>query len=175
MDKRKIKTKLKLSNTLISLMQEQELKDIQVATLVKKAGCSRSTFYNNYDSIEALLYELIDDTLDEIKRQIRKPYEQLAEIDLSIFPKEEVSLFHFLRNNRHLFHVLMKEANTLDLSRYIADTIEELYVEEYKFHLNNPNVDPTIINANMIIPVCSDMPGKSVVNTDVPATNADAT
>ena len=144
MDKRIIQTKQKIRDALISLMSEQELKNIQVSALVKNAGCSRSTFYNKYDSIEALLYEIIDDTLDEIKRQIRKPYEQLPEIDFSIFPKEDVSLFHYLRNNRDLFHVLMKEAKTLDLSRYIADTIEELYVEEYHFNLNNPNVDPKL-------------------------------
>lgn len=144
MDKRIIKTKLKLRNALITLMHEQDIKNIQVSTLVKKAGCSRSTFYNQYDSIEALLYEIIDDTLDEIKRQIRKPYEQLTEIDFFMFPKEDVSLFHYLKNNRDLFYVLMKEAKMLDLNRFIADTIEELYVEEYNFHLNNINVDPKL-------------------------------
>lgn len=146
MDKRIIETKQKLRNALITLMHDQELKNIQVCMLIKNAGCSRSTFYNHYDSVEGLLYELIDDTLDEIKRQIRKPYEQLPEIDFSLFPKEDVSLFYYLRNNRDLFHVLMKEAKTLDLSRYIADTIEELYVEEYNFHLNNSNVDPKLFN-----------------------------
>ena len=144
MDKRIIQTKQKLRNALITLMHEHELKNIQVSALVKKASCSRSTFYNQYDSVEALLYEIIDDTLDEIKRQIRKPYLELTEIDFSKFPKEKVSLFYYLLNNRDLFHVLMKEAKMLDLNRFIADTIEELYVEEYNFHLNNGNVDPKL-------------------------------
>lgn len=146
MDKRIRLTREKLRNALISLMHEQELKNIQVSMLVKEAGCTRSTFYNHYSSIEALLYDLIDDTLDEIKRQIRKPYRKLLEIDFTTFPKNDVSLFYYLRDHRDLFYVLMKEAKTLDLSRYIADTIEELYVEEYNFHLNNPNVDPKLFN-----------------------------
>ncbi len=146
MDKRIRLTREKLRNALISLMHEQELKSIQVSMLVKEAGCTRSTFYNHYNSIEALLYDLIDDTLDEIKRQIRKPYMKLLEIDFATFPKNDVSLFYYLRDHRDLFYVLMKEAKTLDLSRYIADTIEELYVEEYNFHLNNPNVDPKLFN-----------------------------
>jgi len=146
MDKRIRLTKEKLRDALISLMHVYELKDISVSMLVKKAECTRSTFYNHFDSVQVLLYELIDDTLEEIKRQIRKPYENLDEIDFSIFPKKEVSLFYYLRNHQDLFHVLMKESKTFDLNRYIADTIEELYVEEYNFNLNNPNVDPKLFN-----------------------------
>lgn len=144
MDKRLIHTKQKLKTALIKLMYEYELKDIQVLQLVKLANCSRSTFYNHYDSIEDFLYEIIDDTLDEMKIQIRKPYKQINQIDFTHFPKEDVSLFYYLLNNRDLFDVLMKEAKTLDLNRFIADTIEELYVDEYYFELNNPLVNPNL-------------------------------
>lgn len=144
MDKRNLKSKQKLRNALISLMKEYELSEIQVSSLVKEAGCSRSTFYNYYDSVESLLFETIDETLEEIKIHIRNPYKHMKNIEFTKFPKENVTLFTYLKDNRDLFAVLMKESKLLDLNRFIADTIEELYVEEYDFLLNNSRVDPKL-------------------------------
>lgn len=144
MDKRYSQTKQKLSNALITLMQQYELCDIQVSMLVKEACCSRCTFYNHYDSVEELLFEMIDDILEEFKIHIRNPYKQLPNVEFSNFPNQNVTVFDFLKNNRALFDVLIKETKTLDLNRFIADTIEELYVEEYQFQLNNSKVDPKL-------------------------------
>lgn len=142
LDKRNLQTKHKLRNALIVLMKQYDLSNIQVSMLVKQASCSRSTFYNHYDSIEDLLYGIIDDILEEFKIHIRNPYKHLKNVDFGNFSSNEVTLFEFIKNNRDLFSVLMKETKTLDLNRFIADTIEELYVEEYDFQLNNSKVDP---------------------------------
>lgn len=142
MDRRNLQTKQKLRNALIALMKQYDLSDIQVSMLVKQASCSRSTFYNHYESVEELLYEMIDDVLEEFKIHIRNPYKHLKNINFDKFSNNQVTLFNFIKNNRELFSVLMKETKTLDLSRFIADTIEELYVEEYDFQLNNSKVDP---------------------------------
>lgn len=146
MDKRQLHTKEKLKKALIKLMQQHELDDIQVSMLVTEAGCSRATFYNHFSSIEELLYDIIDETLEEFKIHIRNPYKHLNLVEFTNFPKENVTLFHFLLENRDLFNVLMKESRTLDLSLFIGDTIEELYVEEYQFRLNNSKVNPRMFN-----------------------------
>ena len=114
--------------------------EIKVSEIIKVANVNRGTFYNHYDSKETLLYEIIDETLEEMKKQFRKPYEQLERVDFHAFPKVDISVFHFLREQSRLFNVLLKEATLFDLHHFIADTIEELYIEECLFKLNNDNV-----------------------------------
>ncbi|HWK21489.1 MAG TPA: TetR/AcrR family transcriptional regulator C-terminal domain-containing protein [Ureibacillus sp.] len=135
-------TKQNLSYALIKLMDNYEVENIQIEMLVKEANCTHATFNNQYDSVIELLYEIIDETLEEVKSKIRVPYLNMKEIDFAKFPKKEVILFDYLKEHQVLFDVLMKQRKLLDLNRFFADIIEELYVEEYQFHLNNTKVNP---------------------------------
>ncbi len=53
-DLRIIKTKKKLSEACIDLMKEKPLSDIKVSELCEKAGISRATFYNNFNSVDEI-------------------------------------------------------------------------------------------------------------------------
>lgn len=48
------------------LLQEKELDKITVADVIKKAGIVRSTFYNHYENIPALVTAIEDKTIDDI-------------------------------------------------------------------------------------------------------------
>ena len=146
LDNRKEKSKNTLKNALITCMNLSSFRDITVSQIVQIANVTRGTFYNHYDSKEQLLFELIDETLDEIKKEIRKPYEQFEHVRFNMFPKNDISLFYYLKEKRKLFQVLLKEAAYFDMHRFIADTIEEIYVEEYLFVLNNADANDKWFN-----------------------------
>lgn len=141
MDTRVERSKAKIKQALIKCMLNQSFHDIKVKDIVAKSGCNRGTFYNHFDSKETLLFEIIEGTLEEMKRQIRVPYKQLSHIDFNRFPKQDISLFNYLHENSDLFQALIKEAAHFDMHRIIADTIEEIFIEEYDFELNNANTD----------------------------------
>ena len=127
-------------------MNFTSFRDITVSQIVQIANVTRGTFYNHYDSKEQLLFELIDETLEDMKVEIRKPYVQLEHVSFNMFPKNDISLFYYLKEKRELFQVLLNEAAYFDMHRFIADTIEEIYVEEYLFLLNNEDADEKWFN-----------------------------
>ena len=67
-DLRVIKTKKNLYEALITLMKEKTFEEIKVADICKKALINRSTFYTHYQDKYELLYELINNLKEELKR-----------------------------------------------------------------------------------------------------------
>jgi AcrR family transcriptional regulator len=64
-DKRVIKTKRNIKNTLVRLLQTTPFEKISVAELCREGVISRITFYTYYDSKYALLHELFSDYIKE--------------------------------------------------------------------------------------------------------------
>ena len=48
------------------LLKEKELDKITVSDIIKKAGVVRSTFYNHYENVPALVTAIEDQTIDDI-------------------------------------------------------------------------------------------------------------
>ena len=67
-DIREIKTKQLIKNTFLKMLKQNDLSDITVSSISKKAGISRTTFYKHYQSVANLftltINDLIDETLD---------------------------------------------------------------------------------------------------------------
>lgn len=53
-------------DTFFLLLKEKELEKITVSDVIKKAGIVRSTFYNHYENIPALLNAAEDKTINDI-------------------------------------------------------------------------------------------------------------
>lgn len=64
-DKRVIKTKRNIKDTLIRLLQTTPFEKITVAEICREGALSRITFYTYYDSKYALLHELFSDYIQE--------------------------------------------------------------------------------------------------------------
>jgi AcrR family transcriptional regulator len=63
MDKRKKANELvksKMIHALLNLLKEKSASSISITELIKKAGVARATFYRNYNTIEDIVYEVID-------------------------------------------------------------------------------------------------------------------
>ena len=66
-DKRVIKTKRNIKDTLVKLLQTTPFEKITVAELCRKGVISRITFYTYYDSKYDLLHELSSDYIQEAR------------------------------------------------------------------------------------------------------------
>ncbi len=97
-----------LRTALLHLMSEKDFYDISITELVKRAGVSRTTFYRNYESREALLHETIDDLTQHVSALLHS-----AQRDNGIYDAC-LELFRELKENASLFHALFSSKLSLD-------------------------------------------------------------
>lgn len=55
-----------ICDAFLLVLKEKDLEKITVSDVIKKAGIVRSTFYNHYDNIPALVTAIEDKTIDDI-------------------------------------------------------------------------------------------------------------
>lgn len=55
-----------IQDAFILILKEKELDKISVSDIIKKAGIVRSTFYNHYENIPALVTSIEDKTIEDI-------------------------------------------------------------------------------------------------------------
>lgn len=98
MDKRNLRSKEAVKQTLIRLSARQPYPEITVRELCREAGVSRSAFYNNYHSTNDVLREISAEYMEKIRgrRLTRDFFEELTEngdvlkllIETGVFGKE---------------------------------------------------------------------------------------
>ena len=90
--------------TLLRLLEKQKLKDITIVSLCQEMGISRKTFYQYFDTIEDVLYAMVD-------RELRNGF-----LCLEITPEID-KFFVFWKKQKWLLDVL--QAN--ELSQVLVD------------------------------------------------------
>ncbi|MDI2588401.1 TetR/AcrR family transcriptional regulator [Psychrobacillus sp. NEAU-3TGS] len=135
-DKRVQRSKTALKETLVKLLKDKDFLQITVSEIVKDANYNRGTFYSHYASKEELLDEIIQDTLEEMTRHIRKPYKNHDKVNMREMKAENITLFHYFKNNQELFHTLLSENIHLDFRYKLAKQIEKLFLAEYQYEFS---------------------------------------
>lgn len=74
-DKRVLQTKKRLTDALLAELKKQPIYCIKVSDLCKAAGISRATFYNNFDSMDEIVFNLLtrfEEPIHQKAEEIRK-------------------------------------------------------------------------------------------------------
>ena len=93
-------TKSCLQTALIQLLDKKELSDISVSELARRAGVSRTAFYSNYQTVDDVLTELIDQELEELNNSIWEAINREEDFFPPIIQK--------MKDNYDLYSLLMK-------------------------------------------------------------------
>ena len=101
-------------DTLLKMLKTQKMKDITIVSLCQEMDISRKTFYQYFDTIEDVLYIMID-------KELRAGFLYL-EYDAQI--KE---FFEFWKKNRSLLDILEKNemSNVLVERAYVSSNITQ--------------------------------------------------
>ena len=108
MDKRIINSKKKLTNTLLLLLNEKQIKDITVLELCKTAKINRTTFYKYYKDVDDLVLKIeeslildLEKYIEDIKRNYLISY--TSKIIEEIKEHKEIYSKLLGKNGDHLF------------------------------------------------------------------------
>lgn len=134
-DKRVERSKAALKSTFLELLANKRFDHITISEIVEIAGYNRGTFYAHFKSKEALLEEMVGETLQEMIRQIKYPYRQDSIVDLHNLLAEDISLFTYFIQNARLYKTLLSSNSPTDFRHLMASAIEELFIAEYDYKL----------------------------------------
>lgn len=127
-------TRRLLQEGLLHLLSTNKLENISVTALCKEAGINRATFYNHYASPTALLNELEQQLVSQLKLITRTPnsVEDIADQMEQYCTK--------LKENAKLVEILVRYHADRDLEEIITKLTE--YYEKNRLDVNKTAMDP---------------------------------
>ncbi len=120
----------KITNALLSLMNEQEYKDISITDIVKKAGLSRVTYYRHFNSKEDILIRFFTLTKNRFLEQTKLADPNSAQTNELVI----LGLFLFFKANMNANKSLRKAGLDSELLRFLStEFLENLPVKLDKY------------------------------------------
>ncbi len=125
MDKRILKSKKKLTNTLLELLKNKRLEDITVLELCHKANINRTTFYKYYKDIEDLVLKIENSLISDLAQiipEIKRNY-------LISFTSKIIETF---ASKKEIYTRLLSENGDHTFLRRILRLVYDESIEEWK-------------------------------------------
>lgn len=140
-DPRSIRARKAFHEALKELLQEKPFNKITVTGISRRAGLSRHTFYNHYETKEDLLNSLVDSILDDF-------FTNTSQIDNVFTPPASMGgnigkiFFQAWQDNAELVKIL----GTLDMDRLLLDRLKHLFEDlvHQSYELSDVNANPEL-------------------------------
>lgn len=127
-DRRVRKSKAAIKKAFIQLLEDSQIERITIRQISDKADINRGTFYLNYDDKYALLEEMEDEQIADLKKlvDIRKVNlaQKTAEEFIEIFSNEVIkkAIIH-ISENIEFYHAILNLDRTSKIEERITDMI----------------------------------------------------
>ncbi len=139
-DKRVQRSKTAIKGAFLTLLYKKPFSQITVSEIVKEADYNRGTFYANFETKEHIRDELIQDILREMVKQIRVPYQSNKKVDFYKMNAEDITLFHYFKENARLYRLLLSDHIRVDFRHQMAKAIEDLFILEFDYQLKKDTI-----------------------------------
>jgi AcrR family transcriptional regulator len=106
-DPRVQRTRKLLRDALIALAAERGFEEVTVGDIVGRAQINRATFYRHYQDKYALVEEIFQEAIDQLRRDLKPPSEGSLNAALQDPPQRLVRLFEHFAEHKHLYRTLL--------------------------------------------------------------------
>ena len=125
MEKRIIKTKKKLTNTLLELLNEKKIKDITVLELCKKANINRTTFYKYYKDVDDFVYSIEESLISDLEKHI-------SDIKRNYLISYTSKIIETIKEHKDIYSCLLSENGDHTFLRKILGLVHEESINEWQ-------------------------------------------
>lgn len=132
-DVRILKTKDRLKNALLAILQEKGLEEVTISEICIKASVNRNTFYSHYQSVNELLEEIEAHFLEIILSKIHVDDESLADVS-DILSK----ILECVKENKEMCQLLFSDNGDKNFLRTIVMFALPSAVKNWSEKLNMP-------------------------------------
>jgi len=137
-DLRVVRSKKMIKEAFLGLIAEKGYKNVTIKDIADRAMVNRKTFYNHYESIDALLKEVLNETASMILINPAQFY-QLAEHNGSyshLCDKIRTFLVN-LNNNKKTLNILFNDISGFELNRQIETGIQSYVMQRLAENFND--------------------------------------
>ena len=135
-DRRIRKTRALLTQGLIRLMREKDIKDISVKELSDLADINRGTFYLHYSDVYDMVNKLEDSLFEQFSEILKKDLKGTKEV--SSHYQILLDVFTVLNNNREITQVLIGPHGDLTFVNRLKDLIKNQLNTFFQDEMQNP-------------------------------------
>ena len=127
-------TKKALAKSLIKLLQEKPVTQIDLSELCKNANLNRTTFYNHYNSIYALLDEMVSEFFKNVKKYLADSIDEKSENTAA----KIALMLKYLKQNRDFVRTIMNNNLYEEISNKLIsfDFVSNLLNTNIKYRQN---------------------------------------
>ncbi|WP_342614413.1 TetR/AcrR family transcriptional regulator [Peribacillus frigoritolerans] len=140
-DRRIRKSKLALKDSLISLMQNKDFREISITDIVERADLNRGTFYKHYQYKEELLEEVMEDVIADLIISYREPYKNVETFTINELTASVVKIFEHVANYANIYTLILKSNAWPTLLERICDELKKLPLEDLEDYRPNPKIN----------------------------------
>ncbi len=144
-DRRIRRTQRLLHRALVELILERGYRNITIQDVAQRADVGYRTFFRHYHSLDALLLDVIRETLDELDRRLDL-YRPETDLEGVLLPKG-IGLFRFVQEQEAIFRVLLLD----DSVRFAMQPLLQRARQRAQNALPPQNDIPAAILANHLI------------------------
>ena len=114
-------TAMRMNEALLSLLEKKDYQYITVKEICQTAGVNRSTFYLHYETVDDLLLETLEKTMERLNEKFQDApvfnVEKIPSADRGqlffITPEYLIPYLEFVRENRTIFMVAVTQPEAL--------------------------------------------------------------
>jgi AcrR family transcriptional regulator len=129
MDRRKIRTRRLLRESLLSLIVERGYDNLSITEITERADLRRATFYLHYGSVDELLLTTLREIFDELAKEIEAK-QPLQPFWLRTEPPHIQPVFEYLAQNARLYHALLSGESGAMVQRSIRDYLAAVKLKD---------------------------------------------
>lgn len=127
-------TRQDLERALVTLMKDEPVRRIRVSRLVELAGVSRASFYRHYDSVTAMLEEIVTEYMDALRDMNVNFVASKFETDLEKPDPLIVEAMAYHRAHAELFLALTGPNGSERFREEIGQSVRKHYVGKLTFN-----------------------------------------
>lgn len=145
MDRRIKRTKEAFKDTIIELMRENKFKDISVTDIVSRADYSRAAFYTHFKDKEALLEELTEDVIEDLRQAYEEPYHEVQPFLVHTLRPENIKIFHHVFHHKDFYYVVIHSEALPGFQKMITYQLKELLLSDFHRRTGELNVEKELL------------------------------
>lgn len=144
LDMRFVRSKTSIREAFFALMGEIGYYNITVKAISERANINRKTFYNHYESIDALYKDVLQTQIDALLKDIPiGSFNDTSYDSESEFLYQKIkTLFHNLSSNMNLMQILINDSSSHQLTKKLSEQIlQKIFNKAAEKYLKKKNLD----------------------------------